>query len=61
MPPIPPDGDPYHTSTDEESYHQRNVHHNRSICPEGKKIKEKNIEYGGTNKALCDWCKANPR
>jgi hypothetical protein len=60
MPPRPSDGRPYHTSTDELPFHQRNVHHNRSICPDGRRIEERNLEYGTGGKPLCDWCKANP-
>jgi hypothetical protein len=60
MPKLPSDGSPYHTSTDEVPYGQRNVHHNRNICPDGKQIKEENVVHGTGNKPICDWCKAHP-
>jgi hypothetical protein len=45
----------YHTKSEEEPG-QRDVHHNRYDCPDGRRIKPKNREQGTNNKPLCDAC-----
>jgi hypothetical protein len=56
---LPPDGQPYHTTTDEVPYGQRNIHYNRNICPDGKRIEPYNLEWDDGGKPLCDWCKSH--
>ena len=56
----PADKQPYHTWADDVPFDRLNVHHNRSICPLGLCVEERNLEYGTGNKPLCDWCKAHP-
>jgi hypothetical protein len=44
---------PYHTETPE----LRDVHHNRSDCPDGKRILASNKLAGTGGKPLCKECK----
>ena len=47
---------PYHTKSPEEPPEHRNVYHDHSDCPDGKRIKEKNKERGTDNRPRCKEC-----
>jgi hypothetical protein len=47
---------PYHTSTWEPAYGQRNVYHDQSECKYGKAIKPEHRRSGADGRPLCDEC-----
>lgn len=47
---------PYHTIT-EEKPEQRDVYHDHSDCPDGKRIKPENRRTGTAGRPRCDECK----
>lgn len=51
---------PFHTTTPEgaEAGH-RDVYHDESRCPDGKRILAENRVSGTGGRPKCDWCKAN--
>ena len=49
---------PYHTMTPEKDEPgHRDVYHNRSECPDGRRIKPENRRAGKGGRPKCDWCK----
>jgi hypothetical protein len=46
----------YHTDSNESGSKNREVHHNRDDCFEGKKIEKKHRESGTGGKPLCKEC-----
>lgn len=49
--------DAYHTKNLEEGAGHRNVYHDQSECPDGKRIKYENRESGTDDRLKCDECK----
>jgi hypothetical protein len=47
--------DPYHTTTEEEPK-QRDVYHDYSECPDGKRILAENKKPGKAGRPRCDAC-----
>ena len=47
----------YYTNSIEEPPKHRQVYHNNSECPDGKRIKPEHLSYGDDGKPLCDACK----
>lgn len=47
----------YHTDSDESGSKNREVHHDRDDCYEGKKIQPKHRKDGTGGKPLCKVCK----
>lgn len=63
MPPTDaPDGEiivkvsPYHTTSDEESAHNREVYHDHGNCEHGKQIKSWNKVPGTGERPQCETC-----
>jgi hypothetical protein len=47
---------PYHTSTDETEYGERNVHHDHNDCEYGKRIKTEHWRSGTGGHPRCKEC-----
>ena len=48
---------PYHTTTPETAYGQRNVYHDNNQCSDGKRILAANRVSGTGGRPKCDECK----
>lgn len=48
--------DPYHTTSDEESAHNREVYHDRDDCHDGTAIKSINKRPGTAGRPRCLVC-----
>jgi hypothetical protein len=48
---------PYHTTTPEQEYRQRNVYHDLDDCPDGRRILRENRKSGMAGRPRCDACK----
>lgn len=49
---------PYHTSSDEESAHNREVYHDHDDCEDGRRIKPWNKVAGTALRPKCKVCSA---
>lgn len=47
---------PYHTTRWEYAPEHRNVYHNDSACPDGKRIKPEHRQSGTAGRPLCKEC-----
>jgi hypothetical protein len=47
----------YHTDSHEYPPSHRNVYHDHSDCPDGKRIKAEHRKSGTANRPRCDECK----
>jgi len=47
---------PYHTKSLEEAPEHRNVYHDHDNCPDGRRIKPKNVEYRTDGRPRCKEC-----
>jgi hypothetical protein len=51
---------PYHTVTPEEDEpNHRDVYHDLNDCPDGSRIKPRNIRAGTGGRLKCDFCKGH--
>jgi hypothetical protein len=47
---------PYHTSTPEKPYGERDVYHDHNDCPRGRQIEPSNLRSGTANRPRCEVC-----